>query len=556
LAAAVINDRAFVVFPPPFLGLRAFSLSADTRRMERRAKQRTPVARCRPPTDKGFSLVEVMIAMLVLALVMGAGFSAVESALKVSYNEHDRIIAASVAASQVDVVQSMASSSFISLANLAGVDNSPPGTAAGTVTVGNRSFTVSWDSEWYTEGATTSSCTSASGAPQVLETTVSVSWPGMGSLGPLKAQTVTTPPPGDYNPGTGAIAVTVVDQNGSPEAGTTVTAAGPSNPNPQVTGSDGCAYFPFLNPTSPGNYYTITVQRAGYVSTLDAATISVANVAVNPEQTTDENEEYAQAIVATVNLQPLTAGATVVGVPLTITDSNLQPDGFADLAIVPADGDTATERNLTLFPFASGYPMWPGDCESADPSNPIYATTTTSATTSTTTTTTVPTTTTTVPTTTTTVAGTTTTSSSTTSTSTTTTVPSTTTTTEPYVTYPAGLIDGAPGAVALNVNLPGTANVVVTHTSTGGAADTGAVTLTISQPADSPAPVEPGNPYCAAQDSYTVAETGNAAGQYALALPWGTWTISATGASGSYVPVPFTLKPSNSTANNVDVVMP
>ena len=68
-------------------------------------------------------------------------------------------------------------------------------------------YTISSQSQFLTETATTSTCASGTGSRDYLQLTVSVSWTGMGPLHPVTAATLVSPPSGSLVPNSGSLLV-------------------------------------------------------------------------------------------------------------------------------------------------------------------------------------------------------------------------------------------------------------------------------------------------------------------------------------------------------------
>jgi hypothetical protein len=185
--------------------------------------------------------------------------------------------------------------------------------------------------------------------------TVRVTWPNMAGTAPVSSQTLLTPPTGSYDPYDGHVAVQLYDRNAQPLAGQTVTLGGAATAS-QVTTDDGCAFFGFLNPGT----YTVTLGTTNYVDR-QLNQPSTQTVSVVAAQITKVQFDYDRAATAVVTMTVPTGAEVPDGIPLTVANSNLTlgTKAFAGTGLV---------RNVTpLFPYASGYQVWTGDCSDADP---------------------------------------------------------------------------------------------------------------------------------------------------------------------------------------------
>ena len=218
-------------------------------------------------------------------------------------------------------------------------------------------YTITQSSEWVDPGAATGACSGgASARPKFLRFTLSVVWPDMRGTAPVKSQTIITPPVTTYDAYTGAIKASVA---GSAPGNIPVSISGPENAT-QNTTAEGCVFIPYLSAGS----YTLTLNANGFVDwdgkqlVTEALTVAVGQVADG------KTIPYDQAATIIVAMSTPSGGLLPKNLPLTIFNTSLT--GFKKSIAAPVP--PATVRQLTsLFPFTSGYQIWPGDCNEADP---------------------------------------------------------------------------------------------------------------------------------------------------------------------------------------------
>lgn len=296
--------------------------------------------------ERGFTIIEVVIAMLVFTVLIGAIATSQGSTMNLIRTDRHRSVAANLAADEMDTVRS---TDFTDL---------PVGQTQTVRDVDGIQYTVTRESSWVTAGATSGACDAPSGAdPAYLHVEVAVTWPVMSGVQPVRSSTIVTPPVGTYDENSGHIAVKVVDRDALPASGIQVSIAGPQNQS-QVTTSDGCAFFAFLTPGT----YTVTASATGYVDDQGvAAPTQPASVVVGG--TTSILFMYDRA--ATLELTLLgkdTGSAAPVSVAVALYNSHIQPTGIQVFA------GSGSPRQITgLFPYADGYEAWAGDCADADP---------------------------------------------------------------------------------------------------------------------------------------------------------------------------------------------
>jgi prepilin-type N-terminal cleavage/methylation domain-containing protein len=312
--------------------------------------------------EQGFTLIELVVALAVLGVVLGAAVPAMFSALNLSRNNRNRSIGAGLAAQEIDIVRDLSINSFTALTTT---------TLTSTQVVDGTTYTVSRSAEWETPGATTSACSSSivPNQPQYLRITVLVSWPDMRGVQPVRNQTIVAPPTGSFNPYLASIGVQVKDINNKPTASMPVTVALTTSPftstslsTPPDPNSDGCVYFAGLAPGS----YTVTLSKAGWVDgQLDAA--DTINVTLKAGDSVQLQPVFDQAgsLSVTFGSASTPAGTVPPGVALTVYNTSLTPSGTKVLTGVTPAGSPRLVPGL--YPYASGYKIWAGDCADADP---------------------------------------------------------------------------------------------------------------------------------------------------------------------------------------------
>jgi type II secretory pathway pseudopilin PulG len=300
------------------------------------------ITRSRLDDEGGMTLLELVVAMSILSFVLLAFGSAMGSSLTVVRNNRERIVAANLAAQEMERVRS---SAFASL---------PLGRSDVVETINGQAYTVQRDITWQDQSAGTGPCDSPTSTEDLLLIEVSVSWTGMGVVAPVESSTVLTPSAGAFDPTKGNIAVQVLGASGAPAAGDTVTIT-PSGQT-QFTPASGCAFFRQLNPGS----YTITLSRPGYVDGEGNPTPhQVAGVVANEQVGVPFEFDAASTVAATI------AGPAGAWVPPDLTVHA----GSTGLALGSRSfPGTGTTRSLTsLFPFKGGYELWAGPCLDSDP---------------------------------------------------------------------------------------------------------------------------------------------------------------------------------------------
>jgi len=241
----------------------------------------------------GYSVVELVAAVTIFALVFAAVSIGISRALELNRGNRSRTTGAYVAASRLEEVRSKPFDQ-VTLGRTICVYSAPgPGCNV------PAPYTVTQDVTWTAPGSTTSSCNVPTGGGSSLaykRVTVTITWPDMGGVAPVRSQTLLTPPSGSYDPNEGHVLVQLYDRNAAPLAGQTVTLAGPENAS-QPTTAEGCAFFAYLDPGT----YTVTLNTTGYVDR-QGNRPAVQTVAVQAGQITSVNFDYDRAATLSLGL--------------------------------------------------------------------------------------------------------------------------------------------------------------------------------------------------------------------------------------------------------------
>jgi hypothetical protein len=151
----------------------------------------------------------------------------------------------------------------------------------------------------------------------------------------------------------------VFDRDALALGGQAVSITGPETAS-QTTSSDGCAFFPYLNPGT----YTATLGTTGYVDR-QGTQPATQTVGVTATQISRLQFDYDRAATLSVALAAPSTAVIPSGIALTVANSNLT---VGTKSFQEAATGSGTTRTVTpLFPYSSGYQVWTGDCADADP---------------------------------------------------------------------------------------------------------------------------------------------------------------------------------------------
>ena len=209
----------------------------------------SPLTSTVPPSrnaEAGFTIIEVLVAALILAIVAAGSAVAFVGAVGTSGIQRNRSAAEALAQQDESKLRGYTVSQ---LANLN--QQLSPKTVDGT------QYSVQESATFVSDASGTPSCTNPSA--DYLQTTSSVSWSNMPStLKPVSVTGLLTPTAGQISSNGGVLAVEVEDPSGNPIANMPVSVSGPGSAS-GVTAADGCVLFADL---PVGNTYTVQVAPA------------------------------------------------------------------------------------------------------------------------------------------------------------------------------------------------------------------------------------------------------------------------------------------------------
>ena len=311
-----------------------------------------PRTRLRPPgaEEPGFALVEVLAAVVVLAVLALAAFSGLSASVRASEDSRARVTAAALAAQELEAYDAVANVPEIEI-----------GSFTRPETVGPRTYEVRTTAAWLpAQAAPANRCAGAStGGRPYVKVSVDVRWPGARS--PVRSETLLTPRAGTGPAATASQRVHVIDRNGTSRQGQQVLLIGAGTTTALPTDEFGCVVFADL----PDGNYEVRLDTPGHVG-VRGTQVDSRMVTVSSAGTPRLVEVlYDRAAAVDVSFAPVTGFTAVPGLAATVVNSGLQPTGQRTQ---PAASATSTTTAVTsLFPFPSGYQGWLGSCAGADP---------------------------------------------------------------------------------------------------------------------------------------------------------------------------------------------
>jgi prepilin-type N-terminal cleavage/methylation domain-containing protein len=303
--------------------------------------------------EAGFSLVEVIVGMAVFTVLATSALALVVRTTDLAASNNRRVVAANLASRQIESVRGTRAVDI------------PDGLATRTETLGGVAYTVSQTSNYVATNSTASVCSSGGGTLAYKLVTVTVSWPGMGRVSPVRADTLRALGVGSdgLDDTQGTLALSVLDAHGGAESGVTVTLS-PGGTG-RTTGVDGCAVFTGLAPGS----YTATANLTGYVDTSGQQATSVTGLGVTAGALARGSLVYDTGRTLDLSLAGLSGYvAPAAGLPVMFRTTYLSDRTYPACSAVGSPQACVVAspwRGQSLFPTA--YDVWTGTCTDAKP---------------------------------------------------------------------------------------------------------------------------------------------------------------------------------------------
>lgn len=319
------------------------------------------------PADAGFTMIELMVSMVILAMVSSAFAYGLQLSLAVTREDRARIQATNLAARELEIVRNEFGSSKTAPTTIGATSQVinphklPGGTAGQPLDLDGTKFTVTRTVEWLPAGTGTSPCDGGAAVTYPsLGVNVNVSWTDNGRSRDVESNTVLTPPKGTLATIKGFVAAKVQGADGLGVASLPVDISGPGGGQTRVTASDGCAVFALTN---TGNY-TVTLDEPGFVSydgqpsTSKAAVVGSGTIQIVPFS---YDEAATLELDLVVSDDPGSEFALPTPLPAVVLFNPSLPTMGKQK--IPS-GQTTVEG---LWPFPDGYSVWGGTCLLNDP---------------------------------------------------------------------------------------------------------------------------------------------------------------------------------------------
>ncbi|HEX4392388.1 MAG TPA: prepilin-type N-terminal cleavage/methylation domain-containing protein [Mycobacterium sp.] len=294
--------------------------------------------------DAGFSIVEVMVALMVFAVLAVCIAGSLTSGLVLTNASRGREVAINLASQDVDNMR------ITALGTPAGVFSVTSTPSPIVYTVGGAKFSLSRTVDWVTTTGGSGACGTGSGTLAYKSVVDKVSWKENSNTFSTTMTTLVAPISNINSDTAGTIIVAIIGASGAAESGVSISITPNSGgggatlaQQPSKTDSDGCSFG--LN-AQPGTY-TVTATETGGIDFQQHAPASNANVVVTAGQNTMVNFTYDQADTFKFTYP---SGATLpTNMPLTFINDVAGASQFA-----------ASPTTVSAFPYPDGYQVVAG----------------------------------------------------------------------------------------------------------------------------------------------------------------------------------------------------
>ena len=304
--------------------------------------------------DGGMTLIEVVVAALLVGLI-SLSLIGLEAVGRTTQDQRVRSQAVAVAQQDQERMRGMTADQLAKL------------NQTRTVTVEGTPFTVTSTATFISHSSGASSCSGSGAAADYAKVESSVTWAN-NKRTPVVERSIITPPAG------GSLLAQIIDQNGAPLPGASVTVTGTDQSTDSTrrsagTDTDGCAVFGGLlvGDYSVGAAKNGFVDADGNASPATPTTTTAGNTA-----TTRFTMGQAGAVTATFQTQ---VGATILqnqqAPSVSWTNTGMATPGI----FAPASPSSSITTPQTLFPFITtgtgiyngNYSLWAGSCSTQQP---------------------------------------------------------------------------------------------------------------------------------------------------------------------------------------------
>jgi Tfp pilus assembly protein PilV len=314
---------------------------------------RTAAGRLR--RQDGSTLIEVVVSAALLLIVAMGVLQALDHSDARGAEEKAKSIAGNLAQAEQERLRSLP------------LDELSNNHSTSTKVVNGATFGIESRAEWVTDATGQANCATGGASADYLRITSTVTSASLLGRAPVTLDSIVAPAARTFSPTEGSLSVQIVDRNGNPVPGETLSLTGDENVS-GVTNAKGCVLWGYL---PAANDYVLSYSTAGWVDPTGTTAIS-ATQSVAGEQTRNVVFTYDQGGTLSADFTTKRASdvTTVATEPAFATVEHPGPPAtLLPYAIAHSHLDTPL-----LFPFTSAYAVYADSCKLARPATPAAAT--------------------------------------------------------------------------------------------------------------------------------------------------------------------------------------
>jgi len=306
--------------------------------------------RTAPGADRGVSIIEVMVAMTVFALIAMGVAAGIVSTMYLTQDNRSREAALNLASQEIDEARSTK--------DVFTLDDD-----TSSQTVGGEVYSIARTTNWINSDGSDQTCGAGTGVLAYKRIAITVSWTSGTSprQKTVVLDTLVAPSSSVSSATSSSIVVGVQTSTGGPNQGVKVTitpvgnGAGTLNAQPALTDGNGCTYALGVKPGS----YTVLISKAGNIDP-DGQTAPSKPVTTSAGGTGNQTFLYDQPTVITSKYASNAPSGVKLPTAMTTTFTH---------GLVSTVSSTST---TSLFPYSDGWSAVAGTetakCTNVDPS--------------------------------------------------------------------------------------------------------------------------------------------------------------------------------------------
>lgn len=307
--------------------------------------------------ESGFTVIEVMVAMLVFAIISVGIAYGIANALQITQMTRGRATAVALASQDIDKLRQTAAASTTGIFDVVAKTDAQ--------TIGGVQYTISRAANWVQSDGATGACGTSTGKLAYKSVVETISWPNPHGGSPLSTTMSSAIAPSDAvtDPSYGTAIVSATSASGAPNPGvviniTPISGGGGATlaAQPKATDSQGCSYAVNVQPGT----YTITASEPGGIDTTQVATSSQSPITILAGSSTPVPFVYDLASTVTVNYAQGLNAMLPTNMVTTMASSAGRSvfTNWVDAATTKVTSSSAVQ--MTTFPFTSGYLPYAG----------------------------------------------------------------------------------------------------------------------------------------------------------------------------------------------------